>query len=510
MKILDATLRDGGYYTNWDFDKMTVDRYLQSMNHLPIDYLEIGYRNKLKNAYHGKYFYMPIYELEDIRKKTNKKISIILMEDDVKIEDLPELLTPIQGLADMIRIAFGPKHIKFAIDLAREVKKYGFEVGFNVMYMSEWLQDLSFFDDLVGVDKVADVFYMVDSFGGVFPEDVRKIVEVIRSKTNCPLGFHGHDNLHMALANALTALDSGVEYIDATVLGMGRGAGNLIMELFLTVMNNKRQLPVDFYELERVVSTFTPLWKEHLWGSNLPYMVAGVNSFSQGKVMDWETNPFYNYKSILQALNTAGSNEDYKEFSVKTDWKSADKVLLVGNGPSVINNINGLKTFLEKHPEMVIIHTNTQFVPLFNEFPHTQYFSLVGREGRRLERALEGKRFSGTCIITPQPGKTGTYIPESLKSLTEKIDALTYDEGFLDQQSVLALQIAEKLGAKEVYLTGYDGAAKNKITLSDFNLLSQTENLLLEAKKRFSVFESLTETNYDLPNNANLFYQLRK
>jgi 4-hydroxy 2-oxovalerate aldolase len=85
-KILDCTIRDGGYYTNWDFDKNLVDQYILSTNQLPIDYLEVGYRSNPMKGYLGKYFYAPIYELENIRKNALKKLVIILNEKDIRVE----------------------------------------------------------------------------------------------------------------------------------------------------------------------------------------------------------------------------------------------------------------------------------------------------------------------------------------------------------------------------------------------------------------------------------------
>src|SRR5690606_1885755 len=203
MKILDCTLRDGGYYTNWDFDKITVDQYIQAMNDLPIDYIEVGYRSPLQKSYHGKYFYLPIYELKDLRSKSNKKLVVILNEKDVRKEELNNLLVPIIGIVDMVRMAIDPNNLVRAIELAKEVKKYGFEIGFNVMYMSKWKQNTDFISQLDQVNNIVDCFYMVDSYGGVYPEDIEEIIELVRSKVRCPLGFHGHNNLELALTNTL-------------------------------------------------------------------------------------------------------------------------------------------------------------------------------------------------------------------------------------------------------------------------------------------------------------------
>ena len=506
MKILDCTLRDGGYYTNWDFDKKTVDRYISAMNKLPVDYIEIGYRNKLSSKYAGKYFYMPLYELKDIRQKTDKKLVIILMEDDVEIADLDALLGPIKGLADMIRIAFSPSKITYAIELAKAVKSYGFEVGFNVMYMSEWLDNTDFMKNLDQVNEVADVFYMVDSYGGVFPEDMVTIIQKVKEKVTCPLGFHGHDNLHMALANAFTAIKHGVEYIDATIMGMGRGAGNLQMELLLTALNKKIDLEVDFYELERAVSAIMPLWKKHLWGTNLPYMISGSNSFSQGAVMDWETSPFYTFNSIIRTLNNKKDEAaDYKQYKT-CEFKPSDEVLIVGSDISVSNDIDGILHFLKQHPNLTIIHSSSTNVQYLTNLSHRRYFCLVGNAGKRLERH---SNYDGPCILPPNPEETGTYVPQKLADKTYKLSDISYDEKFNDRQTALALQMAENLKAKHVFLIGHDGISNKTQTKRDFAIVDQNELLFSTAAKKFKTFESLTETNYtSLPNNANLFYYL--
>ena len=138
MKILDCTLRDGGYYTNWDFDSQTVDSYIRAMNALPIDYLEVGYRNNPSKEYLGKFGYSPISVLKHLRETCTKKLVVMLNEKSTKPEDLDSLLGPIVGLVDMIRIAIDPKNFDRAVVLAKAVKAMGFEVGFNCMYMSKW------------------------------------------------------------------------------------------------------------------------------------------------------------------------------------------------------------------------------------------------------------------------------------------------------------------------------------------------------------------------------------
>jgi 4-hydroxy 2-oxovalerate aldolase len=288
IKILDCTLRDGGYYTNWDFHIETVSTYLEAIDQLPIDYVEIGYRSVRKSGYLGEFFYLPEHILQKIKAKTSKKLVIILNEKDTRVEDVETLLEPCKGIIDLVRLAIDPNNFQRAIGLAKKIKTLGFDVGFNVMYMSKWKDNTKFLTLLPKVHGVADYFYMVDSYGGVYPEDVKEITGLVKSYlSKVKIGFHGHNNLELAFINTLTAIEEGCSIVDATVTGMGRGAGNLKTEVLLTALNSKKNLPVDFNALAKVVDEFSLLQLKYQWGTNLPYMVSGANSLPQKEVMDW-------------------------------------------------------------------------------------------------------------------------------------------------------------------------------------------------------------------------------
>ena len=249
VQILDCTLRDGGYYTNWDFNKELVETYLISLNSLPIDWIEIGYRSKPQNKYFGEFFYCPDYVIQMAKKLYKGKIAVMLNEKDVKKDDLNELLGSAIGNVDMIRLAIDPLNLERAINLANGIKSMGFLVGFNIMYMTKWKDISGFYEILPNVNNAADYFYMVDSYGGIYPEDLTEILDEVKKRVEIPIGFHGHNNLETALVNSLSAINGGAKMIDCTITGMGRGAGNLKTELFLTALNAKGYYEIDFNAL---------------------------------------------------------------------------------------------------------------------------------------------------------------------------------------------------------------------------------------------------------------------
>ncbi|WP_336834256.1 aldolase catalytic domain-containing protein [Sphingobacterium siyangense] len=498
IKILDCTLRDGGYYTNWDFNKTLVNQYVQACNDLPIDYIEVGYRSPIKKEYFGKYFYLPLFELESLKSQTNKKLVIILNEKDVRLEHLGALLTPILGLIDMVRIAIDPDNLHRAIQLAAEIKKYGFEIGFNVMYMSKWKNNTKFIEALDGVDDVADYFYMVDSYGGVFPEDIIELINLVKSKTSCRLGFHGHNNLELALVNTLTAMQYGVEIVDATILGMGRGAGNLKTELLLTVLNSKYNLAVDFNALESAVSAITPLLTKYEWGTNLPYMISGSNSLPQKDVMDWVSTRYYSLNSIVRALDNKKKKQDDNEKYPIANFESNSEVLIVGGGPSVSEHLDGLLNLLSKKPQMVIIHASSKNAAYFRDLPNQQYFCLVGNEGRRLENTLENlSSFNGICVLPPYPRTMGTYVPDKVRDKTFELEKIDFTDMFKDAHTALALQILKNVNATSAFIIGYDGYKDILITEKEKSLISENNYLFSLIQVRMENIFSLFPSYYN-------------
>src|SRR5690606_9920264 len=122
-----------------------------------IDYVEIGYRSIPLYGYLGEYFYCPEYVLKHLKDlMPSKKLVVILDEKNTEVENINSLLKPCTTSVSMVRIAVDPQNMSRAILLAKEVKAMGFEVAFNVMYMSNWKSDSSFLDLLVGLDDTID------------------------------------------------------------------------------------------------------------------------------------------------------------------------------------------------------------------------------------------------------------------------------------------------------------------------------------------------------------------
>jgi len=505
IKILDCTLRDGGYYTNWDFDQKLVETYFESLNKLPVDYLEIGYRSPKLPGYYGRFHYCPEFVLDDIRERSTKKLVVILDEKNILPEMTTELLAPCVGIIDLVRIALAPERMLQGIKLAENIRAMGFEVGFNVMYMSKWKTQKDFLNHLPEVDSVADYFYMVDSFGGVYPEDVRNTYELVKTHVNCAIGFHGHNNLELALINSLTAIECGVEIIDSTITGMGRGAGNLKTELLLTALNQKNDLEIDFNALTAVTDSFSGLQRIHEWGTNLPYMVSGANSLPQKEVMEWVGKRYYSYNSIIRALqNQSKGQKDNERLSLFDPKETYESAMIIGGGNSILKHAKAIQEFLYRNPKTILIHSSSKNATVFNLVTNKQIFCLVGNEGHRMEEVLGNNLPEEvTGILPPFPRKMGTYIPSNLKDKCYELKSNSFTDEFVDSHTAIALQTVLDLNVQKLFFVGYDGYNVDELDEKAQDLLN--ENTLL-FKKFMAVYQgeltALTPTVYPLPKGS--------
>lgn len=508
-KILDCTLRDGGYYTNWDFCHQIVDTYLDAVNKLPIDYIEVGYRNLPSEEYMGEYGYCPVYVLKHIRETTTKKVAVMLNEKSTQPSDLDKLLSPIVGLADMIRIAINPSNFDRAITLAMAVKNMGFEVGFNTMYMSKW-KDMNFYDELYKLDGVADLFCMVDSFGGVSPHDVKETIDIIRNAVNCPIGFHGHNNLEMGLVNTIAAIEKECDFVDATILGMGRGAGNLKMELLLTYMNKNYNLDVDFNMLGNVISVFTPLYNKYQWGTNLPYMLAGANSFPQKEVMSMVTNRVYSFNSIVRSLENRKSNiEDNAKFPVIGD-KHYEMVIVIGGGSMAVEHLHGIKVFVEQNKgSIALVFATCRNAGYYRNIDVDKYYCLVGNEIKRLKDKVGTLSKNDKCILPPYPRVLGTDVFDEYANNTFELKQICFTDKYADSCTTVALQTALNMG-QDIYIVGYDGYPDGYLSEKERDLTMENREIFSSAEKYIGhKLVSLTPTLYNELKSESLYQYIK-
>lgn len=281
IKVVDATLRDGGLVNDFRFsDSFVKDLYNANLRS-GVDYMEFGYRAD-KEMFNvddfGPCKFCDDEYLYSIVGENNTDLKIAIMADVGRCNYKQDIHDRSESLVDLIRVATYLHQIPTAVDMIEDAKNKGYEVSCNIMAISTAREsDISAALDILGRSSV-DVFYIVDSFGSLYPEQIARMADLygeFAAKYNKKLGIHAHDNQHLAFANTIEAVGDGVDWLDATYSAMGRGAGNCAMELLLGFLKNPKY---NIYPVLQFIEKHMNKLKEGgaVWGYDLQYLMTGL------------------------------------------------------------------------------------------------------------------------------------------------------------------------------------------------------------------------------------------
>ncbi len=280
VKVLDATLRDGGLVNNFAFSDEFVKDLYQANIKAGVDYMEFGYRAD-KTIFNvddfGKWKFCDEKDIRAIVGENNTDLKIAIMTDVGRTDYKKDVLPKKDSVVDLVRVATYVHQIPTAIDMIEDAKNKGYEVSVNIMAVSK-VNDKDITNCLEELSKCSvDVIYLVDSFGAFYPEQIRSLTDKymnVAEKCGKKIGIHAHNNQQLAFASTIEALTHGASYLDATMCGMGRGAGNCFMESLLGFLKNpKYNLPpvMDF-----ISKHMLDMKKAYNWGFDIPYLLTGV------------------------------------------------------------------------------------------------------------------------------------------------------------------------------------------------------------------------------------------
>ncbi len=277
IKVLDCTVRDGGLINKWQFTDDFVRRVFYALSRAGVDYMEIGYKSSEKyfsRQENGAWKFCSEDDLKRVVGDLDTKMKLSAMADIGRIE--PEDILPKKdSVLSMIRVACYAKEIDKGISLAHHCMEKGYETTINLMAVSKVLErDLDEALDDLSKSNVP-VVYLVDSFGAMYSEQIHFLAKkYFAALPGKELGIHTHNNQQLAFANTIEGIIAGINRIDATLYGMGRGAGNCPLELLLSFLKNPKFdiRPV----LEVIQEILLPLKGEIEWGYHIPYMITGV------------------------------------------------------------------------------------------------------------------------------------------------------------------------------------------------------------------------------------------
>lgn len=277
IKVLDCTVRDGGLINQWQFSDEFVRKVFTALTQAGVDYMEIGYKSSEKyfsRTDNGAWKFCSEDDLKRIVGGVDTTMKLSAMADIGRIDhhDIPRKS---ESVLDMIRVACYAKEVDKAIDLAHHCMDKGFETTINLMAVSKVLEK-ELDEALVDLAKSnVPVIYLVDSFGAMYSEQVqffaKKYMDALPGKE---LGIHTHNNQQLAFSNTIDGIIAGINRLDATIYGMGRGAGNCPLELLLSFLKNPKFNITPIIEI--IQETFIPMKAKIEWGYHIPYMITGI------------------------------------------------------------------------------------------------------------------------------------------------------------------------------------------------------------------------------------------
>ncbi len=304
IKVLDCTVRDGGLMNKWQFEDGFVKAIYQGCVDAGIDIMEIGYISS-ESAFSrdevGPWRFCEYKDMKRIVGENNTALKLSAMADIGRIDpkDIPEKS---KNVLDMIRVACYVHQMDKAIVLAEECMDKGYEVTINLMAVSkvtapeldEALNDLA-------KSKVTTL-YVVDSFGSMYCEQIEALIDKYqKALPGRTIGIHAHNNMQLAFSNTVTGIIKGCNMLDATLLGIGRGAGNCPLEILLSFLKNPKYNLLPVYKL--IQDIMLPMQQKIDWGYHIPYLITGAMNEHPRSAMKWmDSDEKYNFVAFYEKM----------------------------------------------------------------------------------------------------------------------------------------------------------------------------------------------------------------
>jgi len=530
IKLLDCTLRDGGYYNNWDFSPALIKDYLESMVSIQADYVEIGFRLVNNNDFKAGCAFSTDNYINSLRipLALKNKIGVMVNGSDVLSQGnsesdiykvLKELFKPKkQSPVSLVRIACHLHEFEYCLPAVIWLKDQGYKVGFNLMQINN-ANEAKIAELLKLANKYPiDVLYFADSMGSLNTQQITTIVNIFKNNWIGAIGIHAHDSMGNAVNNSMQAVKDGVSWVDCTVAGMGRGPGNSQTEYLSIELDSYRKLNTNKTKLLKLIRNhFRPLQDQYGWGMDPYYYLAGKYNIHPTYIQTMITDTRYNEEDILSVIDYL-KEQDGSKFNpdvietarhfysdeTKGTWEPEkviknNNVLIIGTGSGAVKHRNAIESYIKKHSPFVIA-LNTQ--------------KSISEELINARAACHPVRVLADCneyLNLPQPLiAPASMLPNNIKQKLKQKELLDFNisidvNGFafsttsctLPNLLVLSyvLAIATSGKAKKILLAGFDGYGaddpRRKEIDSVFNLYQKTKGSI--------DFFSITETRYDIP-----------
>ena len=470
IELLDCTLRDGGYVNNWRFGKSAIAKIIQQLTCAGVDIIECGFLEECDYDEDCSFF-NHVDQIAKFIPEERKGTTYVAM---TRLGKYPiESLSPYDGKSiDGIRVSFHFNEFEEAMDYCYQIKDKGYKVFIQPVgttsYCDEMLLSLIHL-----VNKLQPYsFYLVDTLGLMHREDVMRFFYLINHNLDksIHMGFHSHNNLQLSYSNcqSLTALECDrVLSLDASVYGMGRGAGNLNTELMANYLNSHQNHRYEIEPLLEIIDEYIAKIKANTdWGYTVPHYLAAINGCHPNYAAYLSSKQrltIKNISTILRSIekekrslfNKELAEKKYLEFQSREidDKQSLEilknqfegkNVLVLAPGPSINEHKEDIFKIVEQKKCLTI---SVGFVPLFMDCDYTFISNL-----KRYHTTFNPSNKKINLIYT-----SNLDINEGNRLIVNYSSLLSENDLIMDNTAIMLLNLLIKLNPKSVYLAGLDG-----------------------------------------------------
>lgn len=468
IRVLDCTLRDGGYCNQWTFGKNSIQKIIIGLMEADIEIIECGFLTSKVVYNENVAKYTNLDQVGNLlpKERDNRLFVCMVNYGEYNLDDIPEHT---DSLVDGLRVAFHKRDMDPALDFCKKLQEKGYRVFIQAMVSLNY-SDKEFLDLIYKVNEIEPYsFYIVDSFGVMKRKDLIRLFYMVEHnlKADIAIGYHSHNNMQLAYSNAQALVDIRTNrdmIFDASIFGMGRGAGNLNTELFVEYLNDKIGKKYVLKPLLSIIDEIlNPFYQQNYWGYSLPnYLSAKHNSHPDyaGYLDGKKTLTVENMDEIFSLMEEAkrsSYDEKYiEQLYIKymemghvqedrlTDLKERFKgksALVIAPGRSSLEEKDSIITCAQKE-DVVTISINFDY----SEYETDFIFLSNLRRFRELDVSKHSK-----CIVTSNIPAVGIYLQTKYQELLNDIAAVR------DNAGMMLIKYLIQLGVKKVFIAGLDG-----------------------------------------------------
>lgn len=476
VKILDCTLRDGGYINNWEFGENTIKAIISKLIQSKVDIIECGFLiNKHFNNNFSRFDSIS-KPLSVIGENIKKSLFVVMLDVGDGDIDLDKIADSSEMSIAGIRLSFNHNNIEKAIKIAQKIKTKGYKIFLQPMKTSDYKDE-----DLIKLIKnVNDLspyaFYIVDTFGSMYQNDLLRLFYLIDNnlKEDIKIGFHSHNNLQLSFSNAQVLMNLKTKreiIIDSSVFGMGRGAGNLATELLARYINDNVQ---NKYEITPLLNIFdeylSNIYTKTPWGYSLPHFLSATHNCHPNYSTYLLNKQTISVETINILLNKIPKKEkgvynkdlienlylNYQKHKVN-DNKTKEllserfkdkKILILAPGETLLSEKDKISDFIGSEKPITI---SVNFAHKACDY---MFMSNLKRFKKIIYNSHEQKPVILTSNIT-QEEKENLFVLD--------YGSLILDDYMVsDNAGLMLIKFLTKIGVKNVTLAGFDGFDPNK------------------------------------------------